>query len=163
MKPPSNRSLAPSWDIPGPSSYASNLHPLSPHPHFQPMTLSSRRAPTDSPTTSTHLPASVPSARPSLCVDGLCSPILDEVPRWTLDSHPLAYFAHPPQYSTLCYQSPPHIIHYYFPSSSKMKPGTALVVRWLRIHLLMQGMGVQSLAQEDPTCRRATKSVHHSC
>ena len=58
--------------------------------------------------------------------------------------------------------SPPHITHYYFPSSSKMKPGTALVVQWLRIHLPMQGTGVQSLAQEDPTCRRATKSVREA-
>ena len=104
MKPPSNHSLALSWDIPGPASYASNPHPLGPHPHSQPMTLLSRRAPTDSPT-STHLPASMPGAQPSLCVDGLCAPISDEAPRWTLDSHPLAYSARPPPYSTLRYQS----------------------------------------------------------
>ena len=40
--------------------------------------------------------------------------------------------------------------------------GTSLVVQWLRIHLLMQGMWVQSLVQEDPTCRGTTKPVHHN-
>ena len=89
--------------------------PLSAHPHSQPMPLSSRRAPTGSPT-STHLPASVPGAQPSLCVDGLCAPISDEAPRWTLDSHPLAYWARPPRtpHSTInlifsIESSPPHI------------------------------------------------------
>ena len=89
--------------------------PLSAHPHSQPMPLSSRRAPTGS-STSTHLPASVPGAQPSLCVDGLCAPISDEAPRWTLDSHPLAYWARPPRtpHSTInlifsIESSPPHI------------------------------------------------------
>ena len=32
----------------------------------------------------------------------------------------------------------------------------------MRIHLPMQGSQVRSLLREDPTCLRATKSVHHS-
>ena len=36
------------------------------------------------------------------------------------------------------------------------------MAQWLRIRLPMQGTWVQSLVQEDPTCRGATKSVHHS-
>ena len=40
--------------------------------------------------------------------------------------------------------------------------GTLLVVQWIRIQLLMQGTQVQSLIQEDPTCRgRVTKPVGH--
>ena len=78
------------------------------------MTLSSRRAPTDSPTTSTHLPASVPIAWPPLCVDGLCAPISDKAPRWTLDPHPLAYSARPPR-TPLCYQS--HLFYRIIPTS----------------------------------------------
>ena len=34
------------------------------------------------------------------------------------------------------------------------------MVQWLRIHLPMQGTGVQSLVQEDPTCHKATKPMH---
>ena len=37
-----------------------------------------------------------------------------------------------------------------------------LVVQWLRTHLAMQGMLVQSLVWEDPTCYGATNSVHHN-
>ena len=40
--------------------------------------------------------------------------------------------------------------------------GTSLLVQWLRIHLPMQGTWVRSLVQRDPTCRRATKPVHHN-
>ena len=40
--------------------------------------------------------------------------------------------------------------------------GASLVAQWLRIHLPMQGTRVQSLIQEDPTCRGASKSVHHN-
>ena len=36
---------------------------------------------------------------------------------------------------------------------------TFLVVQWLRICLPMQGIWVQSLVQEDPTCHGATKPV----
>ena len=32
----------------------------------------------------------------------------------------------------------------------------------LRIRLPMQGTQIQSLVQEDPTCRRSTKPVHHN-
>ena len=38
-------------------------------------------------------------------------------------------------------------------------PRTFLVVQWLRICLPMQGIWVQSLVQEDPTCCGATKPV----
>ena len=40
--------------------------------------------------------------------------------------------------------------------------GTSLVVQWLRIGLPMQGTWVRSLGQENPTCRGATKPVHHN-
>ena len=39
---------------------------------------------------------------------------------------------------------------------------TSLVVRWLGIWLPMQGTRVWSLVWEDPTCRGATASKHHS-
>ena len=39
---------------------------------------------------------------------------------------------------------------------------TSLVVQWLRIHLPRQGTQVRSLVWEVPTCRGATKSVHHN-
>ena len=39
--------------------------------------------------------------------------------------------------------------------------GTSLVAQWSRIHLPMQGTRVRALVQEDPTCRGATKPVHH--
>ena len=39
---------------------------------------------------------------------------------------------------------------------------TSLVAQWLGIHLLMQRTGVRALVQEDPTCHRATKPVHHN-
>ena len=38
----------------------------------------------------------------------------------------------------------------------------SLVAQWLRIHLPMQGTQVRALAREYPTCRRATKPVHHN-
>ena len=40
--------------------------------------------------------------------------------------------------------------------------GTSLVVQRLRIHLPMQGTRVQSLFQEDPTCRGTTRPVSHN-
>ena len=40
--------------------------------------------------------------------------------------------------------------------------GTSLVVQWLRIHLPMQGIRVQSLVREDLTCHGATKPMHHN-
>ena len=36
------------------------------------------------------------------------------------------------------------------------------MVQWLRIHLAMQGIRVQSLVQEDPTCHGAAKPMHHN-
>ena len=43
-----------------------------------------------------------------------------------------------------------------------MDVGVSLVAQWLRIHLPMQGTRVRALVQEDPTCRGATKPVHHN-
>ena len=40
--------------------------------------------------------------------------------------------------------------------------GASLVAQWLRICLPMQGTQVQGLVREDPTCRGATKAVHHN-
>ena len=40
--------------------------------------------------------------------------------------------------------------------------GASLVAQWLRIRLPMQGTRVRSLVREDPTCRGATKPVHHN-
>ena len=44
----------------------------------------------------------------------------------------------------------------------KSMEGASLVAQWLRICLPMQGTQVPSLAQEDPTCRGATKPVCHN-
>ena len=45
----------------------------------------------------------------------------------------------------------------------KMKSFWAsLVAQWLRIRLPMQGTQVQSLVQEDPTCRGATEPMCHT-
>ena len=41
-------------------------------------------------------------------------------------------------------------------------PEASLVAQWLRIHLPVQGTQVQALVQEDPTCRGATKPMHHN-
>ena len=43
----------------------------------------------------------------------------------------------------------------------KKTSGASLVAQWLRICLPMQATRVRALVQEDPTCRGATKSVHH--
>ena len=40
-----------------------------------------------------------------------------------------------------------------------VKTRTSLVADWVRIHLLMQGTGVQSLVWEDFACRGATKPL----
>ena len=39
---------------------------------------------------------------------------------------------------------------------------TSLAAQWLRIRLPMQGTRVRALVWEDPTCRGATKPVHHN-
>ena len=41
------------------------------------------------------------------------------------------------------------------------KPGTSLVVQWIRIRLPMQETWVRSLIQENPTCRGTAKPTHH--
>ncbi|KAJ8775825.1 hypothetical protein J1605_016052 [Eschrichtius robustus] len=38
----------------------------------------------------------------------------------------------------------------------------SLVAQWIRICLPMQGTRVRALVLEDPTCRRATKPMHHN-
>ena len=38
----------------------------------------------------------------------------------------------------------------------------SLVAQWLRIRLPMQGTRVRALVWEDPTCRGATRPVHHN-
>ena len=40
--------------------------------------------------------------------------------------------------------------------------GASLVAQWIRIRLPMQGTWVWALVREDPTCRGATKLVHHN-
>ena len=47
-------------------------------------------------------------------------------------------------------------------SLKSLQIGTSLVAQWLRIHLPMQGTRARSLVREDPTCRGATKPVHHN-
>ncbi|KAJ8787793.1 hypothetical protein J1605_005695 [Eschrichtius robustus] len=44
----------------------------------------------------------------------------------------------------------------------KSDDGTSLVAQWLRICLPMQGTRVRALVCEDPTCRGATKPMHHN-
>ena len=44
----------------------------------------------------------------------------------------------------------------------KTESGASLVAQWQRSRLPMQETQVQSLIQEDPTCHRATKPVHHN-
>ena len=39
---------------------------------------------------------------------------------------------------------------------------TSLVAQWTGICLPMQGTQVRFLVQEDPTCHRATKPLHHN-
>ena len=48
------------------------------------------------------------------------------------------------------------------PEIQEVLERTSLVVQWLRICLPMQGTQVQTLVQEDPTCRGATKPVCHN-
>ena len=55
-----------------------------------------------------------------------------------------------------------NIISHLENCKSKPQRGTSLVAQWLRIRLPMQGTRVRSLVQEDPTCHRATKPVHHN-
>ena len=40
--------------------------------------------------------------------------------------------------------------------------GLPWVAQWLRICLPAQGTQVRALVQEDATCRRATKPMHHN-
>ena len=44
----------------------------------------------------------------------------------------------------------------------KSNQGASLVAQWLRICLPVQGTRVQTLVQEDPTCRGGTKPMRHN-
>ena len=44
----------------------------------------------------------------------------------------------------------------------KPQQRASLVAQWLRIRLPMQGTRVLALVWEDPTCRGATKPMHHN-
>ena len=46
--------------------------------------------------------------------------------------------------------------------ATRNSEGASLVAQWLRIRLPMQGTRVRALVWEDPTCRGATKPVHHT-
>ena len=46
--------------------------------------------------------------------------------------------------------------------SLKGRMGASLVAQWLWIRLPMQGTWVRALVGEDPSCRGATKPVHHN-
>ena len=64
--------------------------------------------------------------------------------------------------SSTMWEAPDHrfySISFYF---IKKVLGASLVAQWLRTRLSMQGTRVRSLVREDPTCRRATKPVHHN-
>ena len=47
-------------------------------------------------------------------------------------------------------------------SIKRKPPGASLVAQGLGVRLPMQGTRVWALVQEDPTCRRAIKPVHHN-
>ena len=59
--------------------------------------------------------------------------------------------------------NPDHTLGQWFSKCDPKIPGqTSLVVQWLRIRLPMQGTRVRALVREDPTCRGATKPMHHN-
>ena len=47
-------------------------------------------------------------------------------------------------------------------SNKKEQNRASLVAQWLRVCLPTQGTRVRALVWEDPTCRGATKPVHHN-
>ena len=51
---------------------------------------------------------------------------------------------------------------YSSPSFKNYQIRASLVAQWLRICLPMQGTLVRALVWEDPTCRGATRPVHHN-
>ena len=51
-------------------------------------------------------------------------------------------------------------ILYIYPKRKQSR--TSLVVQWLRIPLPVQGIPVQPLVWEHPTCRGTPKSMHHN-
>ena len=59
-------------------------------------------------------------------------------------------------------QAPLIQLNITYNSTSKIQSGTSMVVKWLRIHLPMEGTQVQFLIQEDSTCCGASKPMHHN-
>ena len=55
-----------------------------------------------------------------------------------------------------------HLIQVRMAIIKKSINRASLVAQWLRILLPMQSTRVRALVWEDPTCRRATKPVHHN-
>ena len=47
-------------------------------------------------------------------------------------------------------------------TKQKQTHRASLVAQWLKICLPMQGTWVPALVREDPTCRGASKPVHHN-
>ena len=58
-------------------------------------------------------------------------------------------------------QSHFHVTEYYADVKNN-EVGVSLVAQWLRICLPMQGIRVQALVREDPTCCGATKPMCHN-
>ena len=63
------------------------------------------------------------------------------------------------KYDTLPYKRPEVCLQKWV---SKGLQRASLVVQWIRICLPMRRIQVQSLVQEDPTCRGAPKPVRHN-
>ena len=83
---------------------------------------------------------------------------------WACALEPMShnYWAHVPQLLKPAHLEPvlhnersPH-------TATKSSRRASLVAQWLRICLPMQGTRVRALVREDPTCRGATKPVHHN-
>ena len=64
------------------------------------------------------------------------------------------------QETIFCASYSPRILKALF--NNLLASGFPEMAQWLRIHLPMQGTRVQALVREDPTCRGATKPVHHN-
>ena len=56
-----------------------------------------------------------------------------------------------------------HHFLYWKSLAIKNKIRTFLMVQWLRICLVMHGLLVVSLVQEDPTCCREANPMYHNC
>ena len=78
-------------------------------------------------------------------------------PRWNINTHEVFRMVHSAwQALDICY------FNWSMLTQFKSTPWASLVAQWLRLCLPMQGTRVWALLWEDPTCRRATKPVHHN-